>query len=269
MPMNMEEATAKVIRNATADHTVVNEASLAHIVNKQTSGYCIVSACRHDWVERKRAAFERGEEVQMPVKGKPSDTLSVRKDTGIGGELQKAFDDNAYWNRAMSQQLRRALSKAGIGFVPVYGGFREGDTEVVEASYILMPMNHNHKGVDFEKVRDTAIELGIKYGQDSVAICPPNEAPYFYVTRDYTDKNGVHKVGDEQRWFKKGMKLNDVTEEFFTSLNKVHEHPTDGRGATVKRFSYIDESIRFNPDALSLSEGHMRWAEGEIFRMKR
>lgn len=269
MPMNMEEATAKVIRNATADTTLVNEASLAHIVNKQTSGYCIVSACRHDWVERKRAAFDRGEEVQMPVRKDPSARRSVSKETGIGGELQKAFDDNAYWNQMMSRELCNDLRKAGIGFVPVYGGFREGDTEVVEASYILLPMNHDRKEVDFEKVRDTAIELGIKYGQDSVAICPPNEAPYFYVTRDYTDDTGDHKVGDEQRWFKQGMKLNDVTKTFFTSLNKVHEHPTDGRGATVKRFSYVDESIRFKPDALSLSEGQMRWANGELFRMKR
>jgi hypothetical protein len=237
----------------------LNEASLAHVVGKNVEGYCIISACRSDWVEHmlKKIGGIDGDEFK-----------SMSKDE------QHKFLDNAYWNNKYTKELASDLRKSDIGYIPMYGGgyneLVDGEKKAVyEKSFMLPCYNKRKEPISFEKVKNTVIELGKKYRQQEVLIAPPNSKPYYYTTTHY--ENGG-EVGDENHNFEKDAKLNDIAQDYFTSLNKVGDYPKSHKDSTVKRFSYVyndedsdvNNDVEIAGDAQSLTEAHCRYLSGEI-----
>lgn len=210
----------------------VNESSLTHILGHKARGYGIISACR--------------------------------------SENDKQRNDE------LSKKLRKDIRDAGFGFIPVHGGFRETtddgrQVDVFETAY-LVPC-HNMDGIDhpFDYLAEVLVELGQKYGQESVLLCPPNGNPKYVVTKEYedSDENGnsiKHDIGDVSMEFPNGVKLNDLTQTYFTSLNTIGKHPTNPLGKNVRRFTF--ESATFPGDSLTYQTGHRRHYNGEINRVR-
>ena len=215
------------------DFVPVNESSLTHILGHKIRGYGIISACRSE-NDKKR-------------------------------------------NRELSSQLVDDIRAEGFGYIPVRGGFREktedGYKDVYEMSY-LVPC-HERDGIDhpYEHLADVLFELGQKYQQQAILLCPPNGTPRYVVTKDYTETDddgnvlNTYKVGDISMEFGDNVRLNDLTQEYFTSLNKVSEHPTDPLVKNVRRFTF--ESAEFPGDSLTYQQGHIRHMRGEINRIAR
>lgn len=209
----------------------VNESSLMHILGHKIRGYGIISACRSENDKRT--------------------------------------------NNELSDQLKKDIRSAGFGYIPVRGGFRErtddGIVDVFEMSY-LVPC-HEMDGIDrpYEYLERTLIELGVKYGQEAVLLCPPNGTPRYVVTKEYdeTDDEGnvikTYKIGDISMEFGDKVKLNDLAQDYFTSLNTVSEYPKNPLGKNVRRFTF--ESAEFPGDSLSYQQGHIRHCKGEINRI--
>lgn len=239
----------------------LSEASLAHVLGKQDVGYCIVSACRGDWV-----AYEIDS-----IGGVESDKFkSLPKD------VQASYVNPRYWNNIKTKELQSDLRSMGLGYVPVFGGYKEGrdsknpesspGKDVYERSFLIPAQSAGGDENPFERVKRAAIELGKKYRQEAVLICPPGEAPYYYVTTQYPNGD---PVGTEQRWFGKDAKLNDVAQEYFTSLNKVNHTDGDFGKGTVKRFTFMEdavcESVFVAPPPSNAMEANSRNCAGEIF----
>lgn len=237
----------------------LSEASLSHIIGKKHDGYFIISACRgnnndDNWVTH---------ELFDKLGGTDSKEFkSLSKDE------QHKYLDNNYWNNIKTKELMRDLHDLGYGFVPTYGGFKEKSpsnsegTDVFEKSFFVpfqLKDADNKEG--FEKMKSDIIALGKKYRQESVAICPPNEAPYFYVTYQYGNGD---PVGSEQRYFGRDYNINDVAKEYFTSLNKVDRFDRGKDKANPHRFSFC-ESVTVDNSPTTYMGAYSRFSSGEIF----
>ena len=268
----MELETAKIAeayrRIFNMDRVAVSESSLTRILGKRAQGFCVVLACRNDWVDR----------IAPTVLGIGADEFSAmseseRRALAKEKNVPEVLDNRMHNNRK-TEELMADLKKAGFGYVPVYGGYVEttnGESvHVFERSFLFTGDGMDGKTRPFDDAKKLALELGAKYCQDAVLLSPPEEAPYYQVTTDHVGSDGTwHKVGEEQRWFSGKIKMNDLMKEFFTSINKVSAHPSDGRGATVKRFTYESTmgnpscEVWFNRGFRSYSEGHIRHLKGE------
>lgn len=232
----------------------LTEASLQHIINKKYSGYFILSACRSDWVEYEldKLGITTEEEFREKFHGTKMEYLNPK-----------------YWNNLRSKELENDLKSLGFGYIPVYGGFKETSNEkpdgitVYERSYFV-PFDGDGEEA-FNEVKEKIIELGKKYRQESVTICPPGEAPYFYVTTKYPNGDDV---GTEQRYFGKDYKINDVAQQFFTANNKSDRwNDGDFSKKPPRRFSFesTNESVMVGGDPMSYAEAYSRNMKGEIF----
>lgn len=239
--------------------TELNEASLYRIFkNGVDLGYCIISACRHDWSDYMIKKDFGGEDTEE-WENVPENTKHLYK-------------DNKYWNNIKTKALIQDLKNSGFGYIPLYGGYKEsGDVQVYEKSFMVFPVTRDQKPLPFSTLMDEMVKLGGEdyYRQDAILIKPPHEAPYYYVTTAHSETPGdpMIPVGTEQRWFGKESKLNDVAQAYFTSLNKVGEYPTDGKSATVKRFTFNESTCKFvgfSEKADSYQAGHVRWAKGQL-----
>lgn len=256
------EAYKQVVESTCA--TELSEASLAHVLGKQDVGYCIVSACRGDW-----AAYEVGK-----LGGTDSDEFKA-----LSKNLQSTYVNPKYWNNVKTKELQSDLKSMGLGYVQVFGGYKEGrdnnhpditpGEDVFERSFLIPAQSGNSDENPFERVKRAAIALGQKYRQESVLICPPGEAPYYYVTTQYPNGD---PVGTEQRWFGKDAKLNDIAQEYFTSLNKVNTENSPFDKGTMKRFTFkensVCESVFIAPPPSNVMEANSRNCAGEIFVSK-
>lgn len=274
------EAYDRVLRGdrdvgPTMDFQPLTEASLAHVLKKEADGYFIISACRHDWVDFELEKYG-GADTEEFYSSVPS-------------ERRKAFLDPQYWNNLKTKELATDLKRLGYGYVPVYGGWRERSDEhpdgvtVMEQSFFV-PVQKVDGDMDrFNAIMKDIVDLGIKYRQEAVAICPPNGVPYYYVTNA---KAAGEPVGTIRNWFGKGYVLNDVLQDFFTSLNKVNDQRSDFNRGTAKRFTFKDKPATgasgtagepgeadestggwkffLNPEPGDYAGGHARYMRGEI-----
>ena len=175
-------------------------------------------------------------------------------------------------NNRLTRELRSIISNKGYSFIPVYGGFQEtvlddngqpvngpdGKPEkrqVYEKSFIILNYDRNGNEMDFGKLREMAIDLCNQYGQDSVLIKAPGEAPV------YVDKAGNP---DPDMKFSNEVAINDMAQEYFTSLVRTAHPDQDQTGRRGSRFSYQFEGLYVNPKPATYNEGHKRWALGEV-----
>lgn len=143
-------------------------------------------------------------------------------------------------NRRRNRELGRELSERGLGYVKITGGFLEtiepdnihwdeaeqisADDElrrlpVIEESLLVPNYNRNTRKPfdDFEELEDIVIELGERWEQDAVLICPPfsNGRAFYAITNS---RNG--NVGDIDMQFT-NMNLASISDEYFSSLAKT------------------------------------------------
>lgn len=205
----------------------LTEASLAHVLKYRIDGYFIISACRNNWVD-----------IELGKIGDRNGTTFLNLPKNRQCEMQ----DPHYWNNVKTEELENDLRQLGYGFVPVYGGFRErtpanpNGVVVMEQSFLIPVQKVSGSMTVYNTIRNNIINRGIKYMQEVVAVCPPNGSPYYYVTNPTAAKA---PIGTVQGGFPRDYKLNDVLQDYFTSLNRVHYQRSDFDRGTAKRFTFI------------------------------
>ena len=162
-------------------------------------------------------------------------------------------------NRNNEQQIKKDIRRAGFGFVPSYGGFREevvdpetGETRLVdnpkpEASFIV-PARGAQKGAedDHEQLKELGITLAQKYNQDSFLYKPPNNVDRraYYITQ-----------GGEIDMTFDDVVANDLAQIYFTRLRK---------SSTDRRFSLTENFVLYIPEP-PVDDAEARRRYGEIF----
>ena len=222
----------------------LTEASLAHVLKKRADGYFIISACRSDWPE-----------IEIAKIGGRNGAAFL----GLTNNRRNEMLDPHYWNNVRTEELEDDLRRLGYGFVPVYGGFRErtaahpNGTVVMEQSFFVPVQKTAGNASAYNAIRNNIINLGVKYMQEVVAICPPNGSPYYYVTNATAAKA---PVGTVIGGFSRDYRLNDVLQDFFTSLNKVDDERSDFGKGTAKRFTFVKggSSASSTPSSVSASQ---------------
>ena len=160
-------------------------------------------------------------------------------------------------NNIRIRELIELIKESGFSYTPVYGGFienqgEENEENVYERSFIIYPYNKKGELMNFELLRDFAIEMGKRFNQDSVLIKEPNgNAKY------------VKQNGDIDFEFGDNIEFNDLTQTYFTDLHKNTNKFKDMSKRTPTRFSFVESYI--NPAPQSLNESHSRWLNNEVF----
>lgn len=240
------EGAKRPVRGRAPDGlTPLTEASLSHILRKDkyAEGYVIVSACRGSW---------SGDE-----------------------------EENRRINNEKKRELAHDAKAAGFGYIPVFGGYVEkkgtpDEQDVFESSLMVFPRDTDGSPVPFERLKEWAVDEGIKFRQEVVLIKEPADAdgnetaPYYVVTSDYLGDDGaMHRVGDRFDWFGAGTyKVNDVAQQFFTSMRKKtrrHAHDDNPRRFTLVEGVDDGFGVFVRDDPKSMSDIHGRCAAGSLF----
>lgn len=117
-------------------------------------------------------------------------------------------------NNQMDIDLKHDLSKSGFSFSTIYGGYKETDSDgnlvpVFEKSFLVYNFGRDGKLRDFIELVHLMERLTGKYNQDAfTAVFPGKPAAW-------KDKDG--KVIQK---FKRDMVLNDVLQEFFSTMRR-------------------------------------------------
>jgi hypothetical protein len=184
---------------------------------RNVTGFCMVSACPHDW-------------------------------QGHQAELHLTIQDLNY---DAARKIENDLNHADVGYIPIYGECRQANDDGKEGaksislSAFFLPCYDRHRNpMDYEKVKNAAIQLGNKYKQEVIVLNPPNgHHPYYSVTAKY----GEEDVGAERHSFREGATLNEIAQNYFTLISKR-----------------TCEFISIASDPQSIMEAHSRYARGEI-----
>lgn len=204
----------------------INETNVKRFLERHTSnGYVIISACR-------------GSEY-------------FNLDKTIPQQLNKLNQ----LNNQRTKELLKDINKKGFTYTPCFGGFienkgLENEQEVYEKSFIIYPYKKD-KSYNFQELKDFAIEKCDKYDQESVLIKAPTEKPKCY------DDNG-----DITMEMSNDVTFNDITQEYFTDLNKNTTNKIKPNSKPT-RFTFTETYIPLSPQ--TYSEGVVRYYKGEQF----
>lgn len=155
-------------------------------------------------------------------------------------------DNTSVINKALSKKLLADIISSKHSYIPVYGGFIENkgtdeEREVQEVSF-LVPKN---KDENINNLVELGKNLCAKYNQDSFLLKNPgDDYKCQFITRD----------GEVDGEFT-GLKLNDISQTYFTKLNK------GGKDKVDRRFT---NEVFVKSGANTINEHHSRASKGEI-----
>lgn len=151
-------------------------------------------------------------------------------------------------NDKLDNSLIADVQAAGYLYTPIYGGYKEkaaGKTvEVFEKSVIVYRFKKTGKPCDFLELVDFMAGLCVKYRQECFAAVFPGKPPAW-----------VGPDGKILKAFSGKLKLNDVAQEYFS---------------TLKRSKSAGQSVTFIPEAFigvpcNWLARQLREAQGEVF----
>ena len=160
-------------------------------------------------------------------------------------------------NNKNTKELIKDIRQSGFSYFPVYGGYHDKNSEVVdnyEPSFVVVNYDKNGNVGNIDDLKKFAIDMCGKYNQDSVLIKEPNKNHHYY------DRNGKCLTNSSNKVWK-----NDINQEFFTSLIKTNDLDKNNPDRS-KRFTY---DIQFkecycNPNPCTINEKMRRKQSGEI-----
>ena len=205
----------------------LTESSLNRIMKHGDNGMIIISACRSEVDSSDpelslRDEFEKDAEFVGGLKSIDSDAL---------------YDFEHDWlkrrNARKDKELLQDIQEAGYSYTPVYGGYKGRDSvqSSYEPSYIVYNYYTDGHPGDFDDLKQFACQMCAKYGQESVYVQAPGEAP------KYLDKDG----NKTNRKSSKNFKFNRDQEEYFTTTSRDKTNPQQ-----------FTADIRFNECYISL-----------------
>lgn len=159
-------------------------------------------------------------------------------------------------NNKRFDELKEKVWSLGYSYVPVFGGYKEDDFgEVLEKSLFVLPKNKRSGDIDLEKFFSDMRELGKEYEQDSVLVKYPDENPRYLELS--TGELGAPFDGE--------LLLNDVTQQYFTSLKKWNvDKYGDSINGKPQRYTFTTNEVYLREQPKTISEAHRRSLLGEI-----
>ena len=159
-------------------------------------------------------------------------------------------------NNRRFEELKKTVWNLGYSYIPVFGGYSEEDHgEVFEKSLFVLAKNKKEAEIDFDKFVEDMREIGSSYEQDSILVKYPDKAPMYLNL----------STGEFDRPFDGEIKLNDVTQMYFTALKKWN---TDKYGDKIKgkpqRYTYTFKEVYLSEQPKTLMGAHRRSSNGEI-----
>lgn len=204
----------------------INESNVKTFLDRHTkTGYIIVSACR--------GYLDFGLDISKPQ--------NINKLNQINNQRTKYLLDD--------------IKKMGFTYTPCFGGFienigLENEQQVYEKSFIVYPYKKD-KTYNFAELKNFAIDMCIKYNQDSVLIKSPTEPPKCYL-----------QSGEIETEFSGDTTFNDITQTYFTDLHKNTKTKIKNNTKPT-RFSFTECYIPIRPQCYS--ERYLRDIGGERF----
>lgn len=151
-------------------------------------------------------------------------------------------------NSELDKSLIADVQAAEYSYTPIYGGYKEkaaGKTvEVFEKSILIYNFKKTGKSSDFLKLVDFMTSLCAKYKQECFAAVFPGKPPAW-----------VGPDGKILKAFSGRLKLNDVVQEYFSTLKR-------GKSAS-QRITFIPEAFIGIP--CNWLARQLREAQGEVF----
>ena len=179
-------------------------------------------------------------------------------DFGIDPKRSKHDADQlAHINNERVKEIISDIKQSGFSYTPTYGGFienkgTENEDVVYERSFIVYNKDKSGNNRDFEDLFNFGLSMCRKFNQDSFLVQAPGENPK-YIKQD----------GSVDFEFSGGKVFNDISQDYFTDLHKNTDKFTDMERRKPTRFSFTEAYV--NPKPQCYSEGHVRWANGEVF----
>ena len=165
-------------------------------------------------------------------------------------------------NSERYKELLQLIKDSGFTFIPVYGGFienkgEENEKQVYEKSFIVLNFDRSGQELNYRDLYDKGMEWANKFNQDSFLSKAPN-SPAKYIT----------KSGDVDFEFNGDIKINDLTQEYFTDFFKSKNigKKTNKKGDEYsKKHRFTFEGVFINPSPATYNERHVRHLLNELF----
>lgn len=171
-------------------------------------------------------------------------------------------DSTAQENSEKYKELLQLLKDSGFSYIPVYGGFienkgKENEKQVYEKSFIVLNFDRTGQELNYEDLYAKGLEWANKFNQDSFLSKAPN-ATAKYIT----------KSGDVDFEFTGEVKINDLTQQYFTDFFKSKNigKKTNKKGDEYsKKHRLTFEGVFINPAPVTYNERHVRHLLNEVF----
>ena len=226
--------------------SVFSESSLKRVKNIQDNfGMVMISASRkyEDLIDEICEMFPNKEDIVRESE--------IDKETGL--PLDKdAMECFAKCLKKRNNDLKNDISCLGLGYIRTVGGFREGDTDVIEMSFLVPYAKTNMTITEF--VSEFTRLCG-KYDQFSILVKYPEDNHVFYVDRN----------GNEDMVFDT-FRYNDMA-KYFSYLLKGKDR---GKKWEYIKTESVDRDIRYfdflaTYKAYDIRERAMVDGKGEIY----
>lgn len=130
-------------------------------------------------------------------------------------ETEQAFLDER--NSKCDEELKNTLRESPFSFSQVYGGYKRDDmTDEYEPSFIIYAHDKGGNVLPFNTLFEFAMDMGVKYKQDSVFVQEPNNPPNFIDPRTRQQENTTSS---------NTVKINRQEEPFFTTTKRSKATP--------------------------------------------
>ena len=161
-------------------------------------------------------------------------------------------------NNQLTKELFLKLKNNPYSYIPVFGGFienkgSENEQHVYEKSFLILNYNKKGEELPFQDLKNFALEICSEYNQESVVLKSPDGNP-----------KTLTRNGEVDIEFSGDIKINDLTQEYFTSFVKTRNVDKDNQDKR-KQSRLTFEGVYINPPPASYPERYARYLSGEIF----
>ena len=198
--------------------SLITEIGIDRLLSHGKDGMIIISACRDK-------IFSKNDNCNLL-----SEYEEFIKNTGVedNEETQQMWLEDR--NRREDARLKEFLrTKTNYSYTQAYGGYHDAKEEGVpdsfEPSYIIYNRDRQGRPLNFEDLRNLAMELCKEYHQDSVYLQAPGEAPI------YINEKGEKVNSSSSLNFIK----DDPKQMYFTTNKRKKERPHTLWGNTTAK----------------------------------
>ena len=184
--------------------------------------------------------------------------LGKHYNSGFAIVSASRFKNTAQENNQLTKELFLKLKNSNYSYIPVFGGFienkgSENEQHVYEKSFLILNYNKKGEELPFQDLKNFALEICSEYKQETVVLKSPDGNP-----------KTLTRTGEADMEFSGDIKINDLTQEYFTSFVKTRNVDKDSQDKR-KQSRLTFEGVYINPPPATYSERHARYLSGEIF----